>query len=193
MGKNINDQKSVSGIVTGVALQVPGAALLAEAGESEPGDEDISALEPEALVAAWDVPARAKQAAAEVTKRLESTPKANRFAYRVLRRVCFKAIGSLYAPGDQPPLIYVREIERWVTTDRKNSAIFWLKPSLGFTGTNGCGLSDNLPVHRLLEFVKALGAYPVLSIHGDVAFREGFRACCFHKLRGASLTVVVIP
>lgn len=145
MAKNISDQKSVSG----VAVQVPEASPLTDAGEAQAGD-DISALEPEALVAALDDPARAKQAAAGVTKRLESTPKANRFAYRFLRgwsqeeaglltaadsddlndafdglrRVCFKAIGSHYAPDDQPPVIYVPEIERWVTTDRENTAIF---------------------------------------------------------------------
>ena len=150
MGKNINDQKSVSGAASGAALQFPGAAPSAEAGDAEASGEDISALGPDALVAALDVPARAKQATAEITKRLEATPKANRFAYRVLRgrsreeaglltpkdeadladavdglrRVCFKAIGSLYATGDQPPRVYVPEIDNWVTTDRENTAIF---------------------------------------------------------------------
>ncbi len=34
-----------------------------------------------------------------------------------LRRVCFRAIGSLYAPGDQPLVVYDPEIGNWVTTD----------------------------------------------------------------------------
>lgn len=145
----IKDQKSVSTTSAGAALQVPVAAPLALPEEPEACGDDVSTLEPEALVAALDVPATAKQAAAEITKRLELTPKANRFAYRVLRgwsqeeaglltpkddadladacdglrRVCFKAIGILYATGDRPPC-YVPQLDDWVTTDRQNTAIF---------------------------------------------------------------------
>lgn len=144
MGTNINAPQSVNGI------PAPKAPVDAHSsGDFKGSEEDVSALEGDALVAALDDPARTKQAAAEITKRLEATPKANRFAYRVLRgwsqqeaglltpkddadladaidglrRCCFSAIPDLWAPGDRADR-YNPNAGIWVKGSRDNTADF---------------------------------------------------------------------
>jgi hypothetical protein len=113
-------------------------------------EADLCAVEPEVLVAALSTPGLSEEAASEIEARLAKTPKANRFAFRVLvgwgkeqtgpltleeaadlddavdglRRCCFKAIAEMWVPGDRPPLIYVPEMGMWVRTSRDDTAAF---------------------------------------------------------------------
>jgi hypothetical protein len=141
-------ENQVRAVRRGIAMQILAAAL-AQAETPEPAETDLSAVEPEILVAALDDPAKREIAASEIKNRLERTPKANRFAYRFLlgwsrervraltseeaadladaidglRRCCFRAISDLWAPGDRADR-YNPNARIWVKGSRDNTADF---------------------------------------------------------------------
>ena len=111
---------------------------------------DLSAATPEVLVVALDDPELCEQAQSEINERLARTPKANQCALRFLRgwarersrlptaqeqadladawdgleRICFKAIGDRWLPGDPPPVMLNEETGRLVRTERALTRFF---------------------------------------------------------------------
>jgi hypothetical protein len=112
--------------------------------------DGLAGVTPEVLVRAVFTPGTSEEALVEAENRLAKSPLANRFAFRLLvgwrkeqagpltaedeadlddavaglRGCCFTAIGDWSVPGDRPTLIYNRETERWVRTDRGVTAAF---------------------------------------------------------------------
>jgi len=142
-------ESQVRAVRRGIALPILTAVALAQAQMPEPAQTDLSAVEPEILVAALDDPAKRETAASEAKNRLERTPKANRFAYgllvgwskeraRLLKpeeaadladaydglwRCCLKAVSDLCAPGDRSDR-YIPNTATWVRGDRANTIDF---------------------------------------------------------------------
>jgi hypothetical protein len=110
----------------------------------------LAGVTPEVLVRAVFNSSSSEEALVEAENRLAKSPLANRFAFRFLvgwrkqeagpltagdeadlgdavdglRGCCFTAIGDWSVPGDRPTLIYNRETERLVRTDRRVTAGF---------------------------------------------------------------------
>src|SRR5207302_330598 len=83
-GLKENQECQLRAVGGGFAMQILAAVALAQAEMPEPAETDLSAVEPEILVAALDDPAKHEAVASEIKNRLERTPKANRLAYRLL-------------------------------------------------------------------------------------------------------------